>query len=162
MRPITCLSICLNGQNLNQKGFSIKPKNINLSAGIDQSSKALLETVRQKEITLSINVQDHHVIYSDKNMLMTLLRNLLTNAIKFAEKGGLISISSSYEGRDKVQLMISDTGIGIDQKKLEGLLNDKPAESRKGADNEIGSGLVRGLCKEFITKITESFDLKVP
>jgi signal transduction histidine kinase len=131
MRPITCLSICLNGQNLNQKGFSIKPKNINLSAGIDQSSKALLETVRQKEITLSINVQDHHVIYSDKNMLMTLLRNLLTNAIKFAEKGGLISISSSYEGRDKVQLMISDTRIGIDQKKLEGLLNDKTSRKQE-------------------------------
>lgn len=83
---------------------------------------------------------------------MTVLRNLLTNAIKFTEKGGLISISSSYEGRDKVQLMISDTGVGIEQKKLEGLFNDKPVESRKGTNNELGSGLGLGLCKEFITK----------
>lgn len=134
------------------KGFSINPKSINLLACVDRSSKALLETVRQKELTLSINVHDHHAVFSDKNMLMTVLRNLLTNAIKFTEKGGLISISSSYEGTDKVQLMISDTGVGIEQKKLEGLLNDKPVESRRGTNNELGSGLGLGLCKEFIKK----------
>lgn len=134
------------------KEFSINPKNTNLLACIDHSSKALLESIRQKKITLSINVHEHHAIYSDKNMLMTVLRNLLTNAIKFTEKGGIITISSSYEGTDKVQLMISDTGVGIEQKKLEGLLNDKPIESRNGTNNELGSGLGLGLCKEFITK----------
>jgi signal transduction histidine kinase len=132
--------------------FSINPEDINLASCVQESSRVLLENIRQKDITLSVNVSDQHFVLTDKNMLMTILRNLLTNAIKFTEKGGLISISSCYEGTDKVQLMISDTGIGIEQNKLEHLMKDKPVESRKGTNNELGSGLGLGLCKEFITK----------
>ncbi|MBN1187614.1 MAG: GAF domain-containing protein [Bacteroidales bacterium] len=89
-------------------------------------------------------------IYADKNMINTIIRNLLTNAIKFTEKG-TISIIVREESKFAVTHII-DTGSGIEQEKLANLFNIGAVKSTPGTKNESGTGLGLIICKEFIRK----------
>ena len=84
-------------------------------------------------------------------MIDTVIRNLLTNAIKFSKEGGAVVIKSEPEG-DMVMISVIDNGIGIaeeNQKRLFGLEN---VHSTFGTKNEKGSGLGLVLCREFIER----------
>jgi len=88
-------------------------------------------------------------VYSDKNMVSTVLRNLLTNAVKFTSKGGVVKVSSEEE-KDKLKITVSDTGIGISEENINRLFRLDTFCRTLGSDNEKGSGMGLILCKEFI------------
>jgi len=97
---------------------------------------------------------------SDQDMLETILRNLLSNALKFTPSPGMITINASIQMED-IEISISDTGIGISELDCEKLFNiDSNLQSRKGTENESGSGLGLILCKEFIDKLNGTILLK--
>jgi signal transduction histidine kinase len=88
-------------------------------------------------------------VYSDKNMVSTVLRNLLTNAVKFTSKGGVVKVSSEAE-KDKLKIAVSDTGMGISEENINRLFRLDTFYRTLGSDNEKGSGMGLILCKEFI------------
>jgi len=97
---------------------------------------------------------------SDQDMLETILRNLLSNALKFTPSPGMITINASIQMED-IEISISDTGIGISELDCEKLFSiDSNLQSRKGTENESGSGLGLILCKEFIDKLNGTILLK--
>jgi len=96
------------------------------------------------------NEGDQAYIIGNQNMLQTIIHNLVSNAIKFTFKGGSVSVITK-KINDTVQLIVSDTGQGMESETINSLLKFKENKSTRGTDGEAGSGLGLMLCKEFIS-----------
>lgn len=106
---------------------------------------------RAKDIELEQNVPEDLIIFSDKNLLDTILRNLLSNAIKFTPSGGKVKVTCQYLASDNfVTVEVCDTGIGMDEKKINNLFQIDQNISTLGTAKEKGTGLGLILCKEFV------------
>jgi signal transduction histidine kinase len=105
-----------------------------------------------KKINLINNVKNGLTIYADSSMIETVLRNLISNAIKFTPIDGEVTIDAVNSSDDYVIVSVSDTGIGIDKDKLESLFKDSFNTSTLGTDGEKGTGLGLSLSKDFIEK----------
>lgn len=106
--------------------------------------------LNEKDLQLINEVDDIEVL-ADRNMIDLIFRNLISNAMKFTDKGGLITISNRMEN-GKVVVSVSDTGIGVPNEVKEDLFDFKAHYSRKGTANEKGTGLGLKLCKEFVDR----------
>jgi signal transduction histidine kinase len=129
----------------------VAPREIELNHIIRNSSGVLLSQAELKNITLKIDCNDNLFIYADPQMIETVLRNLVSNAIKFTPANGNIELTACKTG-DFVEVCINDTGIGISEEDIENLFKIDSKVKRKGTNNEDGSGLGLILCKEFITR----------
>jgi signal transduction histidine kinase len=87
----------------------------------------------------------------DRDMIRTVIRNLVSNAIKFTTPGGTITVSVS-KGPDSIELVVADSGVGITEENLAKLFRIDAHLTTKGTANEKGTGLGLILCKEFIEK----------
>ncbi len=105
-----------------------------------------------KEITIMSEFPVKIQITSDKNMLNTVLRNLVSNAIKFTPRGGRIVVSGEIKDNE-VLISIKDNGIGIPQENLARLFRIDSKYSRPGTEKELGTGLGLKLSREFIEKL---------
>lgn len=105
----------------------------------------------QKEIVLTNHVKENTEIFADINMIKTILRNLVSNALKFTDRGGAIEICSETK-QSHIQITVRDTGIGIEPKAANSLFKIDEYISTEGTENETGTGLGLILCKEFVEK----------
>jgi signal transduction histidine kinase len=128
------------------------PKKIIFSDIITDVLNLERSIAKAKDITLNQYIPKYIEVYADENMLKIIVRNLISNAIKFTNKGGLISISAMIK-KDFAEIVITDNGIGISKKKCRQLFAISSNKSTQGTENEKGSGLGLILCKEFIKKI---------
>lgn len=92
------------------------------------------------------------VLYTDKNIYKTILRNLISNAIKYTNENGLIKIFA-LKSQNEYIITVSDNGVGMDQEMLSQLWNDNVSLSTLGTKNETGTGFGIKLCKELIEKM---------
>ena len=104
-----------------------------------------------KKINISFEYSDELPVYCDKNMIDTVLRNLLTNAIKFTPREGNISIGIKT-GDEEIEISVTDSGVGIKKENLDRLFRLDGNLTTNGTENEKGTGLGLILCKEFIDK----------
>jgi len=105
----------------------------------------------KKEIELYNNVDHNLSVLADENMLNTILRNLISNAIKFTKPKGEVRILSS-KNNGMVEVSIKDNGVGISEKDMDKLFSIDEKNTNVGTANEQGSGLGLILCKDFIEK----------
>jgi signal transduction histidine kinase/ligand-binding sensor domain-containing protein len=106
--------------------------------------------IKEKNLSIEYNPEKDIEVYADKNMINTILRNLITNAVKFTEEGGIVIEVS--EKRSKVEVLVKDSGVGIEKDKLDTLFEIGMSKSTQGTRGETGTGLGLILCKEFIQK----------
>lgn len=112
----------------------------------------LLETdALRKNIRLTLDIEPGIMVYADENMIKTVLRNLISNAIKFTEEQGEITIKS-VKHQSHVEVAVIDTGVGIPEQNIKLLFNIDTNISTKGTAMESGTGLGLILCKEFIVR----------
>jgi signal transduction histidine kinase len=109
------------------------------------------QNLKSKEITLNINAGSEISVFADKKMTETILRNLISNAIKFSYPNGTVSVSSE-PGNDFVVIKVIDTGVGIKTEKLSELFEVDKVQSTPGTAKEAGTGLGLILCKELVEK----------
>ncbi|PID89489.1 MAG: hybrid sensor histidine kinase/response regulator [Bacteroidia bacterium] len=128
------------------------PEIINLAALADNTIDLFKGGAATKSISLSSDVAADDFAYGDEYMIKTILRNLVSNALKFTENEGSVSISTQEAGEDFIEVLVMDTGIGIQKEKREQLFNIGTHFSTKGTANESGTGLGLILCKEFVEK----------
>ena len=127
------------------------PEKLNLDAILKESLEPLQQASNLKEIELVIQKNDGIYVYADMEMLKTVLRNLINNAIKYTPKKGKITIS--FEKNDSFALVsVIDTGIGMDKSAIDNLFVIEKSKSKQGTEGEKGSGLGLIICKEFIEK----------
>ena len=126
------------------------PRKVRLQKVIDENIMLMETTAQVKDIELVKDVAVEHV-YADKQMLHLIIRNLVSNAIKFTPRGGKVFITAS-ESEDFTTLTVKDTGVGIDEDKLKNLLEENLLRTSRGTENEKGSGLGLWLCREFVER----------
>jgi len=127
------------------------PQNISLRFIVERCFNLHENQAEQKQIVLENNVPSEIVIYADEEMITTVVRNLVSNAIKFTKNGGSISVSAKQTD-GSVVTEISDTGIGIQKEKIKNLFKPDVNHSSIGTDGEKGTGLGLIICKDFVEK----------
>jgi len=133
-----------------------EPKKIELFYLLEEVLSSKEKIASAKEISIELVDCQEHFVFADESMLNTVLRNLISNAIKFTPKKGLIKIIGKEKKKGNkgfLELEINDSGIGIKEEVIPDLFKiDKKNTSRKGTEGEKGTGLGLILCKEFVKK----------
>lgn len=131
--------------------INFNPEAFDLAEATGEVVELLNDSARQKTITITREGASHAPVIADKAMVQTIMRNLVSNSIKFTEAGGEIEIN--IEKRDKeLSVAVSDNGIGIAPENMDKLFKIEKALSTTGTNNETGTGLGLLLCKEFVEK----------
>ncbi|MDA3778761.1 MAG: HAMP domain-containing sensor histidine kinase [Bacteroidales bacterium] len=131
--------------------IEFNPTIFNLSTVIDKNIDFQENKAEEKGIKIFSEIKDKVQVYADIDMINTVIRNLLSNALKFTNKNGEIYIKGS-EGKNSIKISISDTGIGIKPKVLKTIFRIDDSYSTQGIEGELGTGLGLILCKEFVEK----------
>lgn len=128
------------------------PERVNVSEIISEVNDILKPLANEKNITLiDKSVSGNSKAFADVYMLKAVLRNLVSNAIKFTNKGGKIEVSVAGNG-ENTTIQVEDNGVGISPETLAKLFNISSIYTSKGTADEKGTGLGLLLCKEFIEK----------
>jgi PAS domain S-box-containing protein len=131
--------------------INFNPEAINLNNAIQDVVSFTESSAMVKNIHVEcVLVKDIQVL-ADRNMLMTILRNLISNSIKFTFNGGRVEISA-VNNITEVEIIVSDNGTGMSEETLENIFRMDSHKPMKGTANETGSGLGLILCKEFVEK----------
>ncbi|MCH8169907.1 MAG: GAF domain-containing protein [Bacteroidetes bacterium] len=141
----------LTWSRLQTNKMEIKIEKFNLYEYLSQTISLLKQTALNKEIKINSFIDNKIYVNADKNMVCTIARNIISNATKFTNKGGEITVSSNLV-ENFVELSIKDTGVGIEKKNLDKLFVIDKTFTTKGTANEEGTGLGLLLCKEMIEK----------
>lgn len=130
--------------------ITINRQEINISELIREVANMLEPVAKNKNITLLLPEKTDQLALIDKNSISTVLRNLITNAIKFSSVDSHIEIQTKGDNFEIV-ISIKDHGIGISEIELEKLFKIENISSREGTMGETGTGLGLILCHEFVT-----------
>ena len=134
----------------NQSGkMNFAPEQLSVNEIVDENINLFKANLEQKKIELIYNPDKELQITGDENMLNTIVRNLISNAVKFTPCGGKIKIKINEIEDEKILFIIEDTGVGIKKENLLKIFNTNEHYTTYGTDNEKGSGLGLILCKEF-------------
>ncbi len=141
----------LEWSRLKRGGINFLPEKLNLKKKIVECVNVLSESARKKGINVEVNVSDEIEVLADSHMLEAVIRNLISNAIKFTSSGGLVNVSAGYID-STVVIKIKDSGIGMSPELKNRLFQINEKTSRPGTDGELSTGLGLLLCKEFVEK----------
>jgi two-component system, sensor histidine kinase and response regulator len=130
------------------KERSVLPESVGLRNLVDIVFKQLAIRIDKKKLMVANNVGNHAHVFADKQMTQIVLRNLISNAIKFTPSGGKIDISS-VEEKGITKIMIKDTGIGMTELSMNKILRGS-SFSTQGTNAEVGTGLGLIICNDFI------------
>ena len=131
---------------------SFKPAVSLLFTIIEESLAPVRGQAEKKKIAIGFEIPEDCLVFADNNILTSIFRNLVTNAIKFSPHGGEIKIVAKPIPGDWVEISISDTGIGMNKKLMENLFRLDQQTNRPGTEGEPTTGLGLIICKEFIEK----------
>jgi PAS domain S-box-containing protein len=135
-----------------QTGIMIfNPQNIEISNLINETVDFLADSAVQKSIEVRVLLLQNFSVYADISMIKATLRNLLNNAIKFTNPGGLILIEANYTDSVSV-ISVTDNGIGIKKETIKKLFRIEECKSTYGTEGELGTGLGLLLCNDFVKK----------
>lgn len=127
------------------------PEPFDLSTLLEENEELLATQAQNKRITLMSDAPKGVYVNAHKNSISTVIRNLISNAIKFTSPGGAIKLDVSRE-QGQVIVSVSDTGVGMDDEAIEKIFRIDTKHTTAGTANEKGTGLGLILCKEFVEK----------
>ncbi|MBS9464121.1 HAMP domain-containing histidine kinase [Flagellimonas sp. 389] len=143
----------MNDHQISKRMFDINPV-------IEKNVTLFKENAHRKNIRIDYTATELSNVYADKNMIDFVIRNLLSNALKFTKSGDTITIAALEHG-DHLEIQVNDTGIGMTEEQKEALLNStKENSTTKGTDNEEGTGLGFAICKDFIKRNNGTVQIK--
>jgi len=141
----------LNWAGMQTSRITVSKTNFNLQDLIDEIIHLNSSNAKIKSIELLSSVEENSFVYADRFMIDTVIRNLVSNSIKFTNQGGKVRVASGKKD-DKIIITIEDNGIGIHENNLKKLFHIENQVKSKGTAGESGSGLGLILCKEFVEK----------
>ncbi len=146
----TLLNNLLDWTLLQMDKLNLQPTRIDLQKMADENIQ-LLGAIPNKQITLHNNIPANTIGFADSNTVNLVLRNLMTNALKFTKDGGDVSIGAEDQGSEWL-ISVSDNGVGMNDDVLKILFDKTAPYTTRGTANEKGTGLGLILCKEFVEK----------
>lgn len=145
------LANLLNWSRVQQSELQITPENIDLVQIFDINISLLRSGCKKKNILITKQIPQCLAILSDYNMVDFIVRNILSNAVKFSQRNSKIAIIAKQHA-DYIELSISDKGIGIPRDEVNSIFT-MHKQNRRGTENEKGTGFGLILCNEFIGKL---------
>lgn len=142
----------LNWSNLQRQNLKPNPTRFQLEDLVTHAVGLLKPVAKLKEVHIEVADISGIELYTDKEMVAFIVRNLVNNAIKFSKESGLVEISVDREG-NTVELSVLDHGVGIDPDRIQSLLKGKGTISKPGTWGERGAGLGLALCCEFSQRL---------
>jgi PAS domain S-box-containing protein len=143
----------LDWSRLSRNMVNPQMKEVALQPLIDECLQQQQYSIGRKELTITFDSTQTISAHADPSLLVSVFRNLISNAIKFTSKGGEIGIEVSDVGNHEVQIVVSDTGVGISPKKLLNLFSHEKDIINKGTEGEPSTGLGLVICKELLEKM---------
>ncbi len=134
-----------------RKEIYFKPLNVSVSEIAESVAHLLSSGARKKNIEIEIAVDEDIKAFADPDMLNLIIRNLVSNAIKFTPENGLITFTI-YAKTGYVEFHVKDTGVGIPEENIDKIFKNNEYFTTRGTNYEKGSGLGLRLCKEFVEK----------
>jgi PAS domain S-box-containing protein len=128
------------------------PKSILLMPKISSIMFLEMDSANKKNIKISYVIPENLIVFADENMLDSIMRNLVSNAVKFTPVDGSVTVSAWFETDKSVVISVKDTGIGMNQNMIDNLFKLEVNSSRKGTEGEISTGLGLFICKDFVDK----------
>ena len=136
-----------------QRGLTVfTPELLLLNSVISESLIPITEDAIKKDIRIIFEIPDDIFVLADKNMLESIIRNLVSNAIKFTSNGGKIIVSAQLSSEKMVNISIMDTGTGMNKEMIANLFRLDANTNRKGTDGEYSTGLGLIISKDLIEK----------
>jgi PAS domain S-box-containing protein len=131
--------------------FSLEPSNVNVESVFDEMISLFDPLARNKRIRLEKKVDADLYVHADKNMFKTIMRNLVSNGIKFTKENGSVCLTAKAN-HNFVNIAVRDTGIGLSQENIDKLFRIDLNYTTLGTNKERGTGLGLVLCKELVEK----------
>ncbi|UCH92696.1 MAG: hybrid sensor histidine kinase/response regulator [Candidatus Aminicenantes bacterium] len=147
------LETLLDWSRVQRGTMELHREKINIAALAADIIDLLKENAIKKNITVSSQIQANTYAFADKNMIGTVIRNLVSNAVKFSNPGGEVKITAKTSSTGNfIEITVSDNGVGIKEEDIAGLFRIDVHKKTRGTANEKGTGLGLLLCKEFVEK----------
>ena len=150
-RTLKLLDDLLEWSKVQTGTMSFQPQQQKLLPIIEYVSTNLDSVIYLKQLKINHAISDGFEIFADNKMLTTIFQNLISNAIKYSNPHGIITVSA-YSLNNQIEIIIADTGIGMSAETKNKLFRVNHQISTPGTANEKGSGLGLILCKDFIEK----------
>lgn len=150
-RVYDLLNNLLEWSRLERGLLKAEPQTIFMAMLVQHPIDLLAQPADQKRITLRNLISKKLTAYADYHMISTVIRNLLSNALKFTPPDGTVTLSGYYREQELV-VTVADTGIGMTPQQLDKLFRIDEKCSRPGTDGEVGAGLGLILCHELVKK----------
>ncbi|GAB3338690.1 hypothetical protein GCM10027429_24170 [Marivirga atlantica] len=138
----------------NREGFQFKYSELNLHDLVKQVIGLFIYQISEKNIEIENNIPAELTYRSDEDAISTIFRNLISNAIKYTHPRGTISISIDEKSEQQIYLHVRDTGVGMDKKTINRVLNNENVLSEVGTKHEKGTGIGYTLVKDFVEKLS--------
>lgn len=136
----------------NQTGmYKFTPEVVNVKDRIVQALKVAEGNASIKDIKLSSDISINYLVYADQDMIDSILRNLVSNAIKYTRKGGKVKVSAKTN-TNNVEITVADNGVGIPPNKQSEIFEIDKRTNTSGTENEEGTGLGLIICKDFLAR----------
>jgi signal transduction histidine kinase len=148
---LVLLENLLNWAQLQNGKINFNPENQVSSSIFKEIIELLNPSAKNKNLLLNYFQSEEIIVFADPNMIKTILRNLISNAIKFTNSNGKIDVTALQNG-NFIEIAVSDNGVGMNEETRNKLFMLETNETTIGTSNEKGSGLGLILCKEFVEK----------
>jgi len=136
-----------------QRGITFfSPSDFLLLTKINEAIDLVLEAADKIEISISLDIPAGMRVVADENMLGSIIRNLVSNAVKYTPKGGNIIVAAKSDAGNFVRISVQDTGVGMNKYMIDNLFSLDTNTSRTGTDGESSTGLGLIICKDFVEK----------
>ncbi|MCA9973231.1 MAG: hybrid sensor histidine kinase/response regulator [Anaerolineales bacterium] len=151
-RVLALLENLLEWGRLQMGHVELRPRRLELAQVVQLTLDLLAPTASAKNVALAGDVPPGIRVHADRHMLDFILRNLLTNAVKFTPSGGAVHVSAQVTSDDTAAVSVVDTGVGISPHILANLFQIGIHQTTPGTNNESGSGLGLILCREMVQR----------
>jgi len=141
----------LDWSRLQMNRVEFNPRQINISKIVEETCQLFEPVAAEKSVQLTVQIGRSVKVFADPDMVSTILRNLIGNAIKFTPEKGIVSVAIT-QNPEGAEIRVSDNGLGLSSDQLERLFDIGEKTQRTGTRGETGTGLGLHICKELVEK----------
>jgi signal transduction histidine kinase len=149
---VELLNNLLNWAQVQTGRMQFNPTATDLPDTIRDEIRQIRRMAEQKGVNFNVEMPDHAIVTADPRMLATIVRNLLTNAVKFTPEGGTVTLSVENIDATKTEITVADTGIGMTPEQIASLSRLDSRPSQRGTAGERGTGLGLTVCREMLER----------
>ena len=140
--------------------MKIQTERVNISEVVNRCVELQKVNAIRKGVLIENNIMDELNVVADRNVLDTVMRNLIDNAVKFTEEGGKVTLSARLKEESDIEISISDTGVGISKEDISKLFRIEYRFMSEGTDKEKGTGMGLILCKDMLHLISSDLNVE--